>query len=299
MTLENFTYGDTPTAEAVSGLLRDVLGRGPTFDVSLYDLSGDHDIRPLVAQTLLTYLELEGVIEATGPFYAEYKVQTLRPLDAILGRFDARRADFLRRLFALGRKGPKWLTIDTLAAARRPGRAPRADREGAELPGGTGRGRAPGRRAPPGVPPRRGPGRPRAGLVALLASRFLDREARDVARVRQVLDYAREPSCLTRRLLAYFGEDLPAPCGHCARCLGHAVAALPAAPERPLGPRERALVGSIRAENHRALSGPRPLARFLTGLSSPATTRAKLTRHPSFGALDDVPFARVVAFVGG
>ncbi|MCA1684493.1 MAG: RecQ family zinc-binding domain-containing protein, partial [Planctomycetia bacterium] len=106
-------------------------------------------------------------------------------------------------------------------------------------------------------------------------------------------------SCLTRRLLAYFGEDRPAPCGHCARCLGVPLAALPPARERPLGPTERALVDSLRAENHKALSGPRPLARFLTGLSSPATTRAKLTRHPSFGALDDVPFARVVAFLAG
>ena len=66
----------------------------------------------------------------------------------------------------------------------------------------------------------------RGRLVAMLASRFVDREARDVSRVRQVLDYARDPSCLTRRLLAYFGEDFTAPCGHCARCLGHPTAVL-------------------------------------------------------------------------
>ena len=52
--------------------------------------------RILVAATLLTYLELEGVTEATGPFYAECKVQPLRPLDEVIGRFDARRAEFLR-----------------------------------------------------------------------------------------------------------------------------------------------------------------------------------------------------------
>ena len=254
-----------------------------------------------MASTLLTYLELEGVIEATGPFYAEYKVQTLRPLDAILGRFDARRADFLRRLFAQGRQGPKWLTIDTFAASARPGRAARADLEGAELPGGAGGGRPPGRRAPPGISARRGPGPTWAGLVARLASRFLDREARDVARVRQVLDFAREPVVPDRAGSSPISaKTCPPPAATAPAASAAPWPCPPRSPERPLG------AARARPRRHRSaprttapLSGPRPLARFLTGLSSPATTRAKLTRHPSFGALEDVPFSRVVAFVGG
>ena len=45
ITLENFTYGDTPTEQSIASLLDDVLGRGATFDVSNYDLSGEHDLR--------------------------------------------------------------------------------------------------------------------------------------------------------------------------------------------------------------------------------------------------------------
>ncbi len=44
----------------------------------------------------------------------------------------------------------------------------------------------------------------------------------------------------------------------------------------------------------RALTTPRQVARFLCGLSSPATTRARLTRHRLFGALADVPFPTVL-----
>src|SRR5205085_1531334 len=99
VTLENFTYGDTPTPEAVAGLVDELLGRGAAFDVSVYDLSQAHDIRPLVVHTLLTYLELEGIVEATGPFYAECKFRPLRPSSEILARFDGDRADLLRRLF--------------------------------------------------------------------------------------------------------------------------------------------------------------------------------------------------------
>ena len=41
-----------------------MLGRGQVFDVSTYDLAHEHDIRPLVLDTLLTYLELEGYFES-------------------------------------------------------------------------------------------------------------------------------------------------------------------------------------------------------------------------------------------
>ena len=42
---------------------------------------------------------------------------------------------------------------------------------------------------------------------------------------------------------------------------------------------------SLRAEGHQALRSPRQVARFLCGLASPATTKAKLTKHHSFGRL--------------
>ena len=44
VTLENFSYGDTPTPEAVAGLIGDVLGRGEQFDVSEYELSIAYDV---------------------------------------------------------------------------------------------------------------------------------------------------------------------------------------------------------------------------------------------------------------
>ena len=60
--LENFTYGDTPDASSVGALVDEVLGQGKEFDVSVYDLSRAHDVRPLVVTTLLAYLELADAI---------------------------------------------------------------------------------------------------------------------------------------------------------------------------------------------------------------------------------------------
>ena len=116
-TLENFAYGDTPTTEAVASLVDDLLDRGDEFDVATYDLSGAHDVRPLVVSTLLTYLELEGVLEATGPFYAEYKFRESRPMAEIIADFDPRRSEFLSRVFDRAVRARTWSTLDVQAAA--------------------------------------------------------------------------------------------------------------------------------------------------------------------------------------
>ena len=299
VTLENFTYGDTPTSESIAFFLGDVLGQGREFDVSVYELSQAHDIRPLVVQTILTYLELQGVLAATGPFYAEYKIQPIRPVAAILEGFDARRASFLKRLFGHASRGRIWLTLDVAASARDLGeteeriiKALNYLEEQGEVVLQVSNVRQGFRllQDDPDV------GR----LHGALADRFARREEREVARVRQMLEFAYGEGCLTRRIVTYFGEDLPADCGHCGRCLGEEPAPLPPpAPRLRLLTRpEREMVAALRAERHAALATPRQVARFLCGLSSPATTRARLTRDPRFGSLADVPFAQVCDIAG-
>jgi ATP-dependent DNA helicase RecQ len=116
--LENFSYGDTPTSEAVAGLIHDVLDRGTEFDVSMYDLSHQYDMRQIVAQTLMTYLELEGVIALHGAFYSEFKFQMNRREEEVVAGFDAARTAFLRRVFQHSRKGKTWWTVDVGEAAQ-------------------------------------------------------------------------------------------------------------------------------------------------------------------------------------
>ncbi len=54
ITLENFSYGDTPEPETVGEFTRHIFEMGETFDISEYELSGRFDVRPLVVKTLLT-----------------------------------------------------------------------------------------------------------------------------------------------------------------------------------------------------------------------------------------------------
>ncbi len=292
-TLENFAFGDTPTPEAVASLVDEVTGQGAEFDVSTYDLSQGHDVRPLVVSTLLTYLELEGTIEATGPFFAEYKFKSDRPIGEIIAGFDPKRREFLTKVFDRATRSRVWSSLDVQAASKALGE-PRARivaalgylEEQGELSVQATGARVGYRLIRPDVD--------RAGLVERLVGRFLEREARDVDRVRRMLEFAVDPECITGRLTAYFGEQIGGHCGHCGPCLGRTPEPLPERPRRTLGREQREVAESVRAEGHRHLATPRQLARFLCGLASPATTRAKLTKDPRFGAFAEVPFAKVL-----
>lgn len=294
--LENFTYGDTPTAEALRDLLEQLLhGRavGEVFDISAYELSARHDIRQLVVSTALTYLELDGFIAATSPFYTTYQWNFRRPVEEVVGRFDEARRTFLERLFGLAKVGRIWNSVVlSEAAAALGGERERIVKALAYLEekgdlelqvAGVRQGYRVVR-----LPDDFG------AVGQELQRRFALREEKDIARVRGVADLLAGEGCLVRRLIGYFGEDLGRDCGHCGRCAGE-----PAVPlARPSGDATLTLLAdelrALRAEHPRALGGPRQMTRFLCGITSPAITAAKLGRHPRFGSESHLPFARVM-----
>jgi ATP-dependent DNA helicase RecQ len=293
VTLENFTYGDTPEPQTVAALAGELLSQGAELDISVYDLAQRHDVRELVVKTLLTYLELEGILQSTGSFYSEFKFQPQRESGEILAKFDAARADFLRGLFRCAKRGRTWFSLDADAASRALGQ-PRErivaaldylEQQGDLIVEATGVRQAIRRLEHPAE---------RQTLVSSLARRFLEREAHDIARVRSVVTLAEHDGCLTQRLLQYFGEERPA-CGHCSRCAGQRAQPLAAPGNESRSSLDASLIRRLRAERHEALRSPRQLARFLCGISSPATSRAKLRTRPEFGQWDGVPFADVLA----
>ncbi|HEY0944621.1 MAG TPA: ATP-dependent DNA helicase RecQ, partial [Opitutaceae bacterium] len=291
--LENFTYGDTPTREALRDLLKELLENrsdGEVFDVSTYELSNRHDIRQLVVSTALTYLELGGIIEATAPFYTTYEWQFQRDLADILARFDPARREFLQRLFDLAKVGRIWRSVVLADAAE----ALDCDRErivkalnyleengDLEL-------RVAGVRQ--GYRVVRTP-EDLAAVWKELCSRFAVREQSDLKRTQAVADLLGGEGCLVRRLLAYFGEELGRDCGHCGRCEGEPAVRL----ERPVADFDvpTGELAALRAQHPDALHSRRQVTRFLCGLSSPALVKAKLTRHSLFGYAGKIPFARV------
>jgi len=292
-TLENFIYGDTPTAEAVAGFVRDVFAQDDDFDVSISELSRTHDVRELVARTLLTYLELLGYLEGGTPFYASYKFQPLMSSKQMLDQFDGERRAFLASVLKHARKARTWFDLDVDRAAADL-RQPR-HRIIAALDYLGERGMMEVKAA--GVRHRyrtlKRPDDPDA-LAKKLHERTLRREDNELARLRQVVELVEHDGCQVAALSAHFGEQRE-PCGHCSWCLdGRRPAKMPARSGVSIDEDVWRRAEALRREHAAVLGNPRPLARLLCGVSSPALSRAKLTRHELFGALDRVPFGLVL-----
>ena len=235
-TLENFAFGDTPTREALDGLLAEVLDRpaGAEFAVSEYELSTRHDVRPLVLKTVLTYLELDGVLRQGTPFYAGYRLRPLgeASLDEIVGGFDEARAGFLRRLLATGKTGRIWTTLapDDAAAALGEERSrivaalEYLDQQGlVELQPADVRQRYTLLARPDSG----------AALVERLLERFARREQAETARIGSVLELVTHDGCQVGALVGYFGETRTEPCGHCTHCLTGRAQRLPEPEPKP------------------------------------------------------------------
>ena len=283
-TLENFAFGDTPTPEAIAALLDEIFANdvGAQFVVAESELSVRLDVRALVLKTILTYLELEGLLRQGTPFYAGY---SFRPTRVVRGRLRSLRPRARRLPPPARREREDGAGVDSSRSRvvgaelgedepdRRRARPPRgeaADRASAQRRQAALHGaRAAGLEGGGARPARRALRTTRAGGGGADRPRRLARDAR------------RLPGQRARRLLR----------GGARR----AVRALHVLPHRagaaPPGARRRSLrslrrwtsaaLAALVEAHPEALAGPRQQARFLCGITSPATSRAKLTRDPA------------------
>jgi ATP-dependent DNA helicase RecQ len=215
--LENFVYGDTPSAAAVRGLTDELFRLGQEFDISLHTLGGQFDIRPIVVRTLLTYLELDGYLQEGTPFYSKYQFQPNISSAEMLSHFEGERQDFLRNVLSTAEKAKIWFSID-LEQASRKAASPRdrvvraldylAEQGWLQLKVEGVRNRFHVLKQPADL----------AALAADLHRRMLKREEREIGRLQQVLGWAGHDGCQVARLCEHFGEKLDRNCGHCSWC---------------------------------------------------------------------------------
>ena len=295
--LANFSYGDTPTEKSIQQLLEEILGLGDEFSLNLLEISNRHDIRPLVMRTAITYLELDGILRQGTPYYAGYQLKPLLPIAEIVSKYQGEPARFVQNLFDCARKGSAWFSIapdeiaETLGQDRsRIVRALEAlsDNGWIELKTADLRNRYQRLLSDVDI----------SAVAESLHRRFLNRERQEQIRLDQVISLVEAKRCQTAMLVEHFGEIRAESCGHCSFCVTGRAQPLPPGAHLPQLPGSLSVSDwiNLRSVHYDALAEPRQAARFLCGLSSPATSRARITRHPLFGAFEAYPFPDVMTW---
>lgn len=279
--LQNFVYGDTPTLASLESLVEELFSLGSEFRLSIRELSEKHDLRPLVLHTLLTYLELEGYLQALTPIYTAYRFKPEVSSRELLAHFEGEQRAFLTEVLKRSQKKRTWFDLDLDQTAADLS-CPRekvvnalercSDGGWMELQATQLRFRFRKLKDPESP----------QGLSAAMHQSALQREKGELERLEQVRELVFSQDCLAKRLAAHFGEELEEDCGVCSVCAGESLTVQAEQPARfELGALPEGL-------------DPRTAARFLCGMNSPGMRKAGLMKHPRFGKLGWVPFAQVL-----
>lgn len=291
--LENFVYGDTPDPESITSIVTELLDSDDEIDIAISDLSRRHDIRQLVVNTLLTRLELKGIIRSEGHYYGSIRFAPIGSSPEILAQYPDNQAAFIRKIFACCTKARKWISLDIDKAIEHTGQARNVilraldslQHKGlAELQLAGYRQRFRRLEHDVDIPT----------LCEQLVETFSQHEEMEISRIDSMLSYAQSEHCLTGKLLDYFGETIE-PCGHCGICLNDPAAKLPARQHASISSYDLSNFTTLVEQHTKALTRPRQQARFLCGLNSPAVSATRgLRGNQLFGSCAEVAFAEVL-----
>ncbi len=291
--LENFVYGDTPTHEGITALLKDLNRAEGEWEIKILSLSNEVNIRQLPLKTLLVYLEMKGIISSMYSYFAEYQFKTNKSGKEILSRFEGERLEYLRSLFRFTEKKRTWVTVNL-----------------DEFIGATGSTRA---RAVAALEYLDNQNLIELSakqsievyrknvsyfevetLAAELEKLFKDKESHEIKRIGNMINFFESSSCLSSRLAGYFGEELDKySCGHCSVCNGE-IAVMRDSRTLPgldtINFREITSTFIKAAGNKNSLEN---ITNFLCGIAVPFFAKIKARGLPGFASLERYPYAEV------
>ncbi len=293
--LENFVYGDTPDKESIAVVLKQIVEAGSQWETQIYTLSRDSNIRELPLKTLLVHLEMEGIITPLLTYFGEYKFKTDLTGSEILKNFSGEPQKFLRQLFGYANKKKVWISLDIQRFCAETG----ADRKRAvaaleycdnlnliEL----------------SVTRAIDMYRVNTVLIDItvlaekMATHFTQKEAQEIRRINQMIDFFEQNNCLSSELSSYFGQKLPNPCGHCSVCNGKEGKMIRNNAKKVTTQRIASYVLDFKSAAAEWCS-PETATRYLCGIAMPITNRLKLKQLKGFGICESMPYANVLQAV--
>ncbi len=301
--LAAFTLGDTPSESDLFDFASFILQQDEHFELSLYHTSRKFDFRPLSLATILTYLELMGILKQITPKYSTYRITYTKPESDFYKQANAATVDFYKQLFSAAKRGTIHITLDLDEAVAKTGfTREKILRSLSYLESsGFGTTKSSGLLHRYTLLDR---SRSANEISRALFDKFVIREKNDLERLEQVLSFLEASECKSNYIKTYFGEKSYSSCGHCAWCIEPNVTFDVSSKKnlpRPSIFLSNDQIQELKAlkESHRQLlKDDRKIICFLLGINSPAISLSKLSKHNLFGVLGGFAYQDVVAFVG-
>lgn len=298
-TVENFVYGDTPELASFTTVI-DSIRQGTQanrWEVQLNQLANQSNIRLLPLKTLLVQLELQGVIKPLYAYYADVQYRFLQPQAHVLSQFSPERQAFLTQIFTHTQMKRVWGSLDFNALYQATGAERNrvlaaleylASQQLIELE----------TKQITDVYQVETVKLSTPTLAEDLYHYFADKEAKEVARIAQLVRFFELTTCLNYNLARYFDDNAaPKSCGHCSVCRGQ-VAKLTYS-NTPIWPEDQRISADLNELNQLVSSkGLAPLSletqcRFLAGMSLPIFTRLQVRKLAGFGRCENLRYAEI------
>lgn len=303
-TIENFVYGDTPEQAGIEAVLNNIAEhqQNGQWEMQLYKLSNESNIRQLTLKTLLVQFEMQGVLTPLYTYSAEYSIKLLCDQHTILETFNGERRSFTECILNNIQFKRTWGTVDFdgiyAACANMGGNGERKrvitaldyfkDKNWIELkPSGAVEVFTVNASAID------------HGLSSRLAEHFKAHEQSEIKRIALMLRFLQSSHCLSYGLAKYFDDqNAPPQCGHCSVCKGQSVT-FPAPTSTQTLDIERLKHTAQAITTHlqtNGLSTPSLdlITRFLVGINVPVFTRTKAKTIPGFGMAETMRYAAVL-----
>ena len=294
--LENFIYGDTPERNSIKKLLNMIQGHGEKlWEIKLFSLSFEIDIRIIPLKTLLVYLELEKIILPQYTRFDEYKFKFNIDKDEIINNFKDERKKFVEEIFSGCDSKRVWTYMNINEIEKSYNKTDReriikaveyfSEKGWIELTSGHS-----------------------IEVFEIISndfnlneisdkiySIFKNKELHEIQRIHSMVSFFESDSCLSKILAEHFGEILTVKqCGHCSHCLSGKAGFQSESGPYSLNDFNFDDFSSEFKELVGEKFSPTVFAKFLCGIATPVFSRQKITRLDHFGTLERYPFSDVI-----
>lgn len=292
--LEGMVQAKQPGLQAVRAILQNVFSQGPRAIVSRYHLSTLNDVATELLDILLVRLETAGWISQDGASWMWCHLVPLRWDDAARARLlrgfpKKQQQTFAEMLSSRQRTNLFDLAEGDVVKMNKIVSQLRELESGGEVKMKMSHSLMHYRikKEPEDI----------GELANEMLDVFREHTGYDLNRIDAVFKMAVSRRCLAVSLVGYFGEKLSVPCGQCASCLGKSrPRKLPLSKVAEVTLEEIELIQNLVSERRPALSSPERMARFLSGIYSPAMMRYRLYSHKSWGLLGRMAYDDVLAY---